>query len=68
MCPENRQLVIDFPSNIVTLTSTVSMTEKCVASLKKSGVNLEPVVVYSLIHAPLTANADKQSNPFLREK
>lgn len=69
LCPENRQLVIDFPSNIVTLTSTVSMTtEKCAASLKKSGLKLEPVVIYSLMHAPFTANADKQSNPFLREK
>lgn len=67
LCPENRQLVIDFPSNIVTLTSTVSLTEKCAASLKKSGGKLEPVVIYSLMHAPLTANADKQSNPFLEK-
>lgn len=70
LCSENRQLVIDFPSNTVTLTSNVSLTEECANWIKGSGSKkkLEPVVAYSLKHSPFTSNADKQSNPFLREK
>ncbi len=64
-CPETRQLVVDFPSNTVTLTSNVSITEKCAALEKTWTHKMEPVVIYTLQHAPFTSKADKGFNPLL---
>jgi hypothetical protein len=66
-CPESRQLVIDFLSGTVVLTSTVSMTKDCSAMLKGIDKKLEPVMVYSLQHAPFTLYADEGLNPILKK-
>ena len=66
-CPESRQLVIDFSSGTVVLTSTVSVTKSCAAMLKGIDKKLESVEVYSLKHAPYTPYADEGFNSFLRK-
>ena len=62
-CPESRQLVIDFSSGTVVLTSTVSVTKACASVLKGIDKKLESVEVYSLKHAPFTLYADEGLNP-----
>jgi hypothetical protein len=61
---ENQQLVIDFPSNSVTLTSTLSFSTKRCADANKGQTS---TAVFSLVHrfgfAP-----NKDMNPFLRGK
>lgn len=58
---ENQQLVIDFPSNSVTLTSILSFGSKDCAEFNKGET---PTMVFSLVyHNGL--HADKGSNPFM---
>jgi hypothetical protein len=65
ICPESRQLVINFVSGTVVMTSTVSLTQACTAMLKDINKKLEPVTVYSMKHAPFTLYADEGMNPYL---
>lgn len=63
---EQQQLVLDFPSNTVTLTSTLSFTpERCARLNKESKKQTE---VFLLKHYPYESFPNKDFNPFLQEK
>jgi hypothetical protein len=63
---EQQQLVIDFPSNTVTLTSTLSLTtDRCTRMNKDSKKQTE---VFLLKHYPLESYPSNDFNPFLQDK
>jgi hypothetical protein len=57
---ETQHLVVDFPSNSVTLTSNLSFTGKCADADKGS----KPALVFSLVRS--FEFASKDLNPFLK--
>jgi hypothetical protein len=63
---EQQQLVLDFPSNTVTITSTLSMTPETCGKMNKA--SKKQAEVFTLRHYPLEAYPDKQDNPFLKER
>jgi hypothetical protein len=68
---ETQQYVIDFPSNTVTVTSTLSMGKKCLEQTKRvlaEAKQEKPTEVFTLQHAIGTRYASHQLNPFLGER
>ena len=63
---EQQQLVLDFPSNAVTITSTLSMTPERCAKMNRG--NKKETAVFALKHYPLEMFPSKETNPFLQEK
>ena len=73
---ENRQLVLDFPSNTVTLTSTLLMSKRCVGERDKMARLIaqtsdqpkprQQVETFKLVHKPYDSFADEGFNPFLK--
>ena len=63
---EQQQPVLDFPSNTVTLTSTLSFTPERCARLNKD--NKKQTEVFLLKHYPLEAFPSKDFNPLMQGK
>ena len=63
---ESQAYVIDFSSNTVTMTSTLSISKECNQQWGKLGKPVKQVENFRLVHQYGTMYADERLNPFLK--